>query len=177
MCTRPCIATNQVTPPHQLPILAFRHSLPRLRRLLPQGPGYRLGWLTAPAPLVGKLANWVMGSTVGPCSLSQVLVTRLLQAWGIHGFHSNLARLQGLYAERAAAANAAAATHLAGLATWHPVEAGMFMWIRLDGKCTDHGSRHGACHPRLLPPPLLCLTLQGTRAQYLASEALAEVSI
>eukprot|EP00198_Chlamydomonas_reinhardtii_P012011 XP_001701348.1 predicted protein [Chlamydomonas reinhardtii] len=51
--------------------------LPRGLRLLPvegdeEGPGYRLGWITAPQPLVGKLANWIMASTVGPCSVSQV---------------------------------------------------------------------------------------------------------
>ncbi|GIL83317.1 hypothetical protein Vretifemale_12152 [Volvox reticuliferus] len=36
------------------------------------GPGYRLGWITAPRPLVAKLANWVQASTVGPCSVTQV---------------------------------------------------------------------------------------------------------
>lgn len=95
-----------------------------------------------------------MGSTVGPCSLSQVLVTRMLQAWGMAGFNAHLARLQGLYAERAAAANAAAAAHLAGLATWRPVDAGMFMWIRLDGKHTSCWKRHGCLsHPRSSPSP------------------------
>ncbi|KAG2491047.1 hypothetical protein HYH03_010493 [Edaphochlamys debaryana] len=105
------------------------------------GPGYRLGWLTAPLPLVPKLANWVMGSTVGPCSVTQVLVHQLLQRWGWEGFDTYLRGLQAsrgggadaaLYASRAAAAHAAALEHLGPLgAEWRQAHGGMFMWIRL----------------------------------------------
>ncbi|PNH11450.1 Kynurenine/alpha-aminoadipate aminotransferase, mitochondrial [Tetrabaena socialis] len=97
------------------------------------GPGYRLGWITAPQPLVAKFSNWVMASTVGPCSVTQVLVSRMLQQWGMDGFTAFLQRLQALYAARAAAAHAAAVEHLGGLAEFEPVRAGMFMWVTLKG--------------------------------------------
>ncbi|GLC60016.1 hypothetical protein PLESTB_001564000 [Pleodorina starrii] len=97
------------------------------------GPGYRLGWITAPQPLLGKLANWVQASTVGPCSVTQVLVTRLLQQWGPEGFKAHVQKLQALYASRASAAHQAACAHLQGLAEWQPPRAGMFMWLQLTG--------------------------------------------
>ncbi|EFJ42431.1 hypothetical protein VOLCADRAFT_119422 [Volvox carteri f. nagariensis] len=97
------------------------------------GPGYRLGWITAPQPLVAKLATWVQASTVGPCSAAQVLVGKLLQQWGLAGFQAHVGRLQALYAARAAAAHAAAVSHLRGLAEWRRPAGGMFMWLQLLG--------------------------------------------
>ncbi|GIL52971.1 hypothetical protein Vafri_8696 [Volvox africanus] len=97
------------------------------------GPGYRLGWITAPSPLAAKLANWVQASTVGPCSVTQVLVAKLLQQWGMDGFKAYVRKLQGLYASRAAMAHAAVSAHLGDLAEWQAPHAGMFMWIQIPG--------------------------------------------
>lgn len=36
------------------------------------GPGFRLGWVSGPAPLVAKIALGSQASTVGPAGLSQV---------------------------------------------------------------------------------------------------------
>ncbi|GIL52970.1 hypothetical protein Vafri_8696 [Volvox africanus] len=98
-----------------------------------EGPGYRLGWITAPSPLAAKLANWVQASTVGPCSVTQVLVAKLLQQWGMDGFKAYVRKLQGLYASRAAMAHAAVSAHLGDLAEWQAPHAGMFMWIQIPG--------------------------------------------
>lgn len=61
----------------------------------------------------------------------QVIVTALLQQWGISGFEDFLLKLQALYTHKSAVAAAAATQHLTGLATWEPCSAGMFMWLRL----------------------------------------------
>lgn len=36
------------------------------------GPGYRLGWLSGPPPVINKLALHFAAVSVGACSLSQV---------------------------------------------------------------------------------------------------------
>ncbi|MEW5310972.1 MAG: hypothetical protein WDW38_002722 [Sanguina aurantia] len=63
--------------------------------------------------------------------MTQVIVTVLLQQWGISGFEDFLLKLQALYTHKSAVAAAAADQHLTGLATWEPCSAGMFMWLRL----------------------------------------------
>lgn len=99
------------------------------------GPGFRLGWLAGPAPLVAKAALHLASVSVGAASLSQVLVHQLLQQWGGAGFEAFVSRLQRRYAAQAQVADAAAREHLSGLAEWTPVRAGMFMWLRLVGVC------------------------------------------
>lgn len=94
-------------------------------------PGLRLGWVTAPPPLAEKLVAALQAHTVGPCSLSQVVVAQMLAAWGDAGLCAHLRRVQAAYATRAALCCAAAATHLTGLADWTPPAAGMFLWLRL----------------------------------------------
>jgi DNA-binding transcriptional MocR family regulator len=59
---------------------------------------------------------------------------QLLQRWGWSGFEAFVTRLQQKYAHQAQIAVAAAAEHLAGLAEWQPVQAGMFMWCKLTGE-------------------------------------------
>ncbi|KAL6762781.1 pyridoxal phosphate-dependent transferase [Haematococcus lacustris] len=82
------------------------------------GPGFRLGWVSGPPPLVDKLAVAAQGSCVGPSSLAQVVVWKLLESWGQQGWRQHLAQLHALYAHKAAAMAAAAEEHLGGLATW-----------------------------------------------------------
>jgi len=68
-----------------------------------------------------------------------VLLHQLLVSWGPEGFEAFVKRLQRKYAQQALAAAAAAEQHLGGLATWQPVTAGMFLWLRLTGTCGGVG--------------------------------------
>ena len=64
-------------------------------------PGLRLGWATAAPALLEKLIFHLHGSTLGPCALSQVVVSSLLQHWGPEGFEQHVKDMQLGYAHRA----------------------------------------------------------------------------
>ena len=70
--------------------------------------GLRLGWVTAHPQLVDKLTCLIQAHTVGPCSLSQVVLASTLSAWGPGGLHAHLQRVQSEYAHRAQCMLAAA---------------------------------------------------------------------
>eukprot|EP00775_Hariotina_reticulata_P005059 gene5059-5300_t len=106
--------------------------LDTLAKLL--GPGYRLGWVAGPPAVVHKVALYMMASSVGAASLGQVVVHQMLHHWGQSGFEAFVTRVQQKYARRAQLAEAAAAEHLAGLAQWQSIQAGMFMWCKLTGE-------------------------------------------
>lgn len=96
-------------------------------------PGMRLGWVTARADVIAKLTSALHAHTVGPCSLSQAVAGALLEAWGDAGLEAHLRRVQGEYARRCAITLAAADRELAGVAEWTAPNAGMFLWLRLNG--------------------------------------------
>lgn len=90
--------------------------------------------MTSPPPFAARAGLAISASTLGPASLSHVYMHRLLDHWraadGLEGFVS---ALQRKYARAAGRADAAAARHLAGLASWARPAGGMFMWLRLEG--------------------------------------------
>jgi kynurenine/2-aminoadipate aminotransferase len=95
-------------------------------------PGLRLGWVTARKDVVAKIVSALQTHTVGPCSLSQVVVEAALSAWGDDGLDAHLRRVQGEYAKRCFVLCSSAQTHLQGLASWTVPSAGMFVWMRID---------------------------------------------
>lgn len=82
---------------------------------------------------------------------TQVLLHQLLVSWGPQGFEAFVKRLQRKYAQQALAAAAAAEQHLAAVAEWQPVTAGMFLWVKLTG------GRCGGLVPRPVEFNALCL--------------------
>ena len=63
----------------------------------------------------------------------QVTVGAMLTHMGHAGFEQHIRGLQEQYARRAAIIMGAMERHLTGLADWAPVEAGMFLWVKLRG--------------------------------------------
>ena len=63
----------------------------------------------------------------------QVTVGAMLTHMGQAGFEQHIRGLQEQYARRAAIIMGAMDRHLTGLADWAPVEAGMFLWVKLRG--------------------------------------------
>ncbi|GAB4823401.1 hypothetical protein N2152v2_010447 [Parachlorella kessleri] len=120
-------------------------------------PGLRLGWITAPHDVLAKVVMCLQAHTVGPCSLSQVVVAETLAAWGEQGLQAHLRGVQEAYARRAAVMVEAAQQYtppvpspnpchlllnpfpararreLTGLAEWATPTGGMFLWVRLLG--------------------------------------------
>lgn len=95
-------------------------------------PGLRLGWVTARKDVVAKVVSALQTHTVGPCSLSQVVVEAALSAWGDEGLDAHLRRVQGEYAKRCSVLCTAASEHLKGLVSWRVPSSGMFLWMCLD---------------------------------------------
>lgn len=62
------------------------------------------------------------------------MIHQLLVQWGRQGLDAYVRQLQQRYARAAAAAEAAAAQHLADVAEWQPIRAGMFMWVKIKGE-------------------------------------------
>ncbi|KAL3159334.1 hypothetical protein ABBQ32_011286 [Trebouxia sp. C0010 RCD-2024] len=100
-------------------------------------PGFRLGWLTAHPHFVDKFTYHMHGTALGPCSTTQVMLAELVQHWGSAGLDRHLKSLQTVYKRRALLMHTAAKQHLEGLASWLPPEAGMFMWLKLEGGVKD----------------------------------------
>lgn len=61
-------------------------------------------------------------------SLAQVIVNKLLQSWGYHGFKDHTDRVAAFYREKRDVFQKAMKKHLEGYAEWAAPEAGMFFW-------------------------------------------------
>jgi len=113
-------------------------------------PGFRLGWVSGPRPLVTKYNALAYASSQNGCSLSIMLLGRALEAWGAAGFEAHLLKLQSLLRDRCGALVAAAEQQLGGeVASWERPRAGMFLWVRLkrppadDAQLLDGMRAHG----------------------------------
>ena len=96
-------------------------------------PGLRLGWVTARGDVIEKLTAAIHAHTVGPCGLSQAVVSSMLQAWGPTGLDKHLHNIQRTYCYRCGVLVYAANKYLTGLAEWHVPSAGMFLWVKILG--------------------------------------------
>ena len=101
-------------------------------------PGLRLGWLTAPKAVAGTFqASHDLG-IVHPSGLSQSIAYMLLsELWGHSGFERWLWNLASLYHHKAMVMMGALDRYLGSyplrnVCSWTEVEAGMFVWLRVD---------------------------------------------
>lgn len=94
-------------------------------------PGFRLGWATGPRSIIDKMAMKIHSATLGGNMMCQSIVSNVLSHWGDAGLDAYVARMQALYANKAAAALDALEMHMKDFATWRTPLGGMFVWIRL----------------------------------------------
>jgi len=94
-------------------------------------PGFRLGWATGPRSIINKMAMKIHSATLGGNMMCQSIVSSILLHWGDTGLDAYAARMQGLYATRAASALASLEKHMKDFAVWRTPVGGMFVWIRL----------------------------------------------
>ncbi|KPI98582.1 Kynurenine/alpha-aminoadipate aminotransferase, mitochondrial [Papilio xuthus] len=92
--------------------------------------GLRLGWLTAPAPLVARAELHSQAELLHPSTLSQAIILRVLSDRAALAEHA--ARARDFYLARRDALGEALQV-LRGLADWTPPQAGMFYWLRVHG--------------------------------------------
>lgn len=96
-------------------------------------PGFRLAWITAPAPFVAKVDGVQYFSSQWACTLSMTIVSKLVRTPG--WLLAHVTALQTSMRERCHALLAAAERHLSGAATWNTPQAGMFLWVELPSEC------------------------------------------
>jgi len=95
--------------------------------------GMRVGFATGPAPLVERLNYHVQATNLHNSGVSQLILSKVLQHWGVSGFNAHVQSAADFYCERRDVLVRAAERHLVGLAEWHSPEAGMFLWMKLIG--------------------------------------------
>lgn len=95
--------------------------------------GLRVGYVTGPSPLVERIVLHLMVSAMHTPTMSQVMMSDLLNRWGISGLESHVYSVKEFYKSQKDLMVAAAKKWLTGLAEWNEPTAGMFLWIKLKG--------------------------------------------
>lgn len=92
-------------------------------------PGVRLGWLIAPAEVIGKLSFAKRTSDLATNSMAQVMLTEFLKR-GLYQDH--LARVKKLYGHRLDTMIGALKEHFAGRpVSWTEPRGGLFLWLTM----------------------------------------------
>ena len=99
--------------------------------------GMRIGYITAPIPLLERINLHIQGTNLHNCGISQSMVSQLLIAWGgWNGLDSHVKKVASFYGRRRDWIVEAAEKYLRPpgsepLASWTVPTAGMFLWLRL----------------------------------------------
>ncbi len=100
-------------------------------------PGLRIGWMVAPAHLLAKATMCKQFSDAHTSTFAQATAAQYLAAGRMP---ATLARVRGIYAQRAAAMVQALQQELGDAVTFVPPSGGLFVWARLTGAggaCAD----------------------------------------
>ena len=95
--------------------------------------GMRIGFVTGPPKLIERLSFHTQATNLHNSGVSQIMLSKLLDHWGKHGFDEHAKNVASFYCRRRDVMLAAAERHLTGLAAWSPPEAGMFLFLKLNG--------------------------------------------
>ncbi|XP_075234732.1 kynurenine/alpha-aminoadipate aminotransferase, mitochondrial isoform X2 [Lycorma delicatula] len=95
--------------------------------------GLRLGFVTGPNELLRKMELHVQVSTLHTSAISQVLLNKLIDQWGLERLLNNFREVQEFYRMKRDHMMAACDKHLKGLAEWNVPTGGMFLWLRING--------------------------------------------
>ena len=127
---------GDVPPPPSL--LALSGQVPGSRELLVHcgslskvlSPGLRVGWMIAPAELLGKATMCKQFSDAHTSTFAQATAAQYLAAGRMP---ATLAKVRAVYAERAQAMGDALRTQLGGAISFVQPQGGLFVWARLTG--------------------------------------------
>ncbi|XP_074042463.1 aromatic amino acid aminotransferase DDB_G0287711 isoform X2 [Leptinotarsa decemlineata] len=95
--------------------------------------GMRLGWVTGPKKLISQIEMHISSATIHSSVLSQVILEKLFQLWGIDGLLSYFARVRAFYKVRCDYTMASMERHLKNLCEWEVPTGGMFIWFKVLG--------------------------------------------
>eukprot|EP00949_MAST-11_sp_MAST-11-sp1_P003677 g3677.t1 len=137
--------------------------------------GLRLGFCTAPAPLIERLELHGQATNLHTSGISQAVLAGLFDAWatadefesGTDGFLRHCESVRRLYLERRDAFLASAEEHLSGLAEWVVPTAGMFVWLKLHGVSdTEQFINEKARDAKVILVPGTAFASDGGTSQY-----------
>ncbi|XP_072040491.1 kynurenine/alpha-aminoadipate aminotransferase, mitochondrial-like [Amphiura filiformis] len=100
--------------------------------------GIRVGFVTGPKALLEKVNYNLQASVLHTSAVSQMIVYKLLEHWGLEEFLRHTEEVSDFYQGRKDVLLAAANEHLQGLAEWHEPSGGMFFWLKLLGIKDSH---------------------------------------
>ncbi|XP_046394821.1 kynurenine/alpha-aminoadipate aminotransferase, mitochondrial-like [Ischnura elegans] len=95
--------------------------------------GLRMGFVSGPKPLVKRIELHMQVASLHASSLSQVIISNLLELWKTDKFEEHVKSVQKYYKSKRDMMIRAAEKHLTGLAEWTVPKAGMFLWIKVNG--------------------------------------------
>ncbi|KAF8665734.1 hypothetical protein AX16_000182 [Volvariella volvacea WC 439] len=93
--------------------------------------GLRLGWITAPQPILRVIMFHLGVTTLQTASPSQIIAYKILSTWGIDGFLESTRRTADFYKTKRETFDRALKKHLGELAEWSSPKAGLFFWVKL----------------------------------------------
>lgn len=92
-------------------------------------PGLRIGWITAPEPIINSLADLKMQLDYGSSGFSQEIVTYWLQS-GLYETHVH--SLRTTLQKRAQSTETMLNETFADIATWESPKGGFYIWLRFN---------------------------------------------
>ncbi|KAF0687174.1 Aste57867_21030 [Aphanomyces stellatus] len=95
--------------------------------------GLRVGTVYGPQELIERLNLHTQSANLHSSGLSQAVVLELFKQWGEKGWHAHVESVCKFYRGQRDAFIKALEKYLTGLATWETPDAGMFVWIKLNG--------------------------------------------
>jgi len=114
---------------HEEPVVGRVLRFDSLSKVL--SAGIRIGFASGPTVILDEMNKHTATSNLQVSSLTQVIVVKLLKAWGYDGFKIHAAKVSEFYRRKRDVFENAMKKHLSGLAEWVPPEAGMFYWFKL----------------------------------------------
>ncbi len=93
----------------------------------------RVGFVTGPKYLLQRVNMHMQASVIHTGGMSQMLIFRLLEQWGMEGFLNHTDKVATFYEERRNMLMESADRWLRGYAEWHEPRGGMFLWLKLLG--------------------------------------------
>ncbi|EOP75595.1 aminotransferase-like domain-containing protein [Bacillus cereus] len=90
-------------------------------------PGLRIGWVVAPSPVIGRLADIKMQTDYGSSAFSQEIVAHWISS-GLYEKH--LITLRKQLKRRATFVEEILEHHFQKIATWKKSEGGFYIWLR-----------------------------------------------
>ncbi|KAI0719335.1 PLP-dependent transferase [Cerioporus squamosus] len=93
--------------------------------------GMRIGFVSAPQPIIDAIVLHTMNSNLQPPTFTQVLSLRMLKFWGYDKLRAHVDRVAEFYRTKRDVFEGLMRKHLSGLAEWNTPEAGMFFWFKL----------------------------------------------